>query len=77
MDFLENVGSDDRMQVGIHEVKDQIQVTVILSPDHILKSDYILVPIQLLQKYDLSKSSLCVGRILESVEALFECNYLL
>ena len=48
VDVFENVGPDDRMQICVHKIEDKIDVAVILGPNHILKSDYVLVSSQLL-----------------------------
>lgn len=36
VDILKDVSSDNCMQVSIHEIKDQIDVSIILSSDNIL-----------------------------------------
>ena len=77
VDVFKNIGSDNSMQVRIHEVKDKVYIAVVLSSDHILQSDYILMASQLLQKDDLTESSLRIGRILESVEIFLQGNDLL
>ena len=58
------------MKISVHEVKDQVDVSIVLCPDHILESDDVLVAIQLLQENDLSKRALCVCCVLESVKVL-------
>ena len=65
------------MQIRIHKVEYQVDIAVIFSPDHILQADYIIVTIQLLQKYDLSKCPLGVCCILKGVKVLLDCNNLL
>ena len=72
VDVFEDVGSNDSMQVSVHEVEDEIYIAIVFSSDHILQSDYILVASQLLQKDDLTKSSLGVRGVLKSVEVLFK-----
>lgn len=53
MDTLEEVGSDDRVQIGLHKVEDEIQVFVILGADDGEQSDDVLVAGQLLEEHDL------------------------
>ena len=72
VDVLENIGPNDSLLVRVHEVKIEINIPVILSLNHILKPNDILVPIQLLQEHHLSESPLSVSRILESVKILFQ-----
>ena len=77
MDVFQYVGSDDSMQISIHEVEYEVYITVIFSSDHILQSDYILMARQFLQKDDLTKSPLCISSILECIKILLECDNLL
>ena len=74
VDVLEDVSSDDGMQVSIHEVKDQVNITIVFGSNHILKSDYVLVACQFLQEDNLAKSSLRISSILESVKVLLELS---
>ena len=77
VDVFENVSSDDCMQICVHKIKDKIDITVILSPNHILESNYVLVPSQLLQEDNLTESSLRVSRVLESIKVLLQSDNLL
>ena len=77
VDVFENVGPDNRMQICVHKIKDKIDITVILSPNHILESNYVLVPSQLLQEDNLTESSLRVSRVLESIKVLLQSDNLL
>lgn len=43
VDLFQDVGTDDGVQVCVHEVEDQINVAVIFSSNHILKSDYVFM----------------------------------
>ena len=72
VDVLQDVGSDNGMQVSIHEVEYEVYIAIVFSSDHILQSDYIFVASQLLQKDDLTKSSLGICGVLKSVEVLFK-----
>ena len=77
VDVLQDVSSDYSMQVCVHEVKYQVDVSVIFGPDHVLKPNDILMTVELLQKDDLSECSLGVCRILKSVKVLLQSHYLL
>ena len=77
VDVFENVGPDNRMQICVHKIKDKIDIAVILSPNHILESNYVLVPSQLLQEDNLTESSLRVSRVLESIKVLLQSDNLL
>ena len=74
VDVLQDVGSDNGMQVSIHEVEYEVNIAIIFSSDHILQSDYIFVAGQFLQKDDLTKSSLGICGVLKSVEVLFKSD---
>ncbi len=43
VDLLEDVGSDDGVEVDLHRIEDEIDVSVILSANHIQQSDDVLV----------------------------------
>ena len=72
VDVFKDVGADDCMQVGVHEVEDKVNVAVVLGTHYVLNPDDVLVVRQLLQKDDLSECTLRIGRILKSVKVLLE-----
>ena len=77
MDILEDVGPDDSMQVSIHEIEHEVDITIVFGSNHVLQSDYILMTRQLLQKDNLAEGPLGIRSILESVEVLLQSNDLL
>ena len=68
MDVFKDVGANDCVQVGVHEIKYQVYVSVVLGTDHILEADDVFMSRQFLQEDDLSKSALCVSRILKCIK---------
>ena len=72
MDILQDLGPDDRMKVGLHEVENQVQIFMILCPDQMLQSDDVGVAIQLPQKDDFTECALGIGGILECIEHFFD-----
>ena len=64
------------MQVCIHEVEHEVDITVILCANNILEADNVFVA-HLLQKDDLAESTLRVSRVLEGVEVFLESDNLL
>lgn len=72
VDVFQNVCSNYRVQISVHEVKDQVNVSVVFSAYHILEPNYVFVASQLLQEDDLTESSLSVCCILESIKVLLE-----
>lgn len=70
VNVLQDVSSDNCVQVGVHEVEYQVNITVILSTDDVLETDNILVTSQLLQENNLTESALSVSSVLESVKIL-------
>ena len=48
VDVLQDVSSDDCVQVSVHEIENQVNITVILCTNDVLEADNILVSSQLL-----------------------------
>jgi len=48
VDFLQDVGTDDGVQVSLHLVEDALNVLVVASPDDVQQSHHVFVPVQLL-----------------------------
>lgn len=71
VDGLQHALSHQRVQVGLHELKRHIQVSVILGPDHPIQFDHVGM-VQLPEDADLSIGALRVSGILEGVEDLLE-----
>ena len=72
VDFFEDVCTDDRVQVSIHEIEDKVNIPIVFRSNHILQPNDVLVADELLEEYDLTEGSLGVSCILEGVEVLFE-----
>ena len=77
MDILENICSDDCVEVSIHEVEYQVDIPVILSSDDILEANNIFVTNKLLEENNLPKGSLGISSILEGVKVFLQCDDLL
>ena len=60
-----------------HEVKHEVNISVIFGSNHILKSDYIFMSIQLLEKHNFSEGPLRVCRVLKGIKVLLERDDLL
>lgn len=74
VNVLEDIGPNNSMQISVHEVKDEVNISVVLSSDYVLQSDNVFMSRQLLQEDDLSESPLCISCVLERVEVLFESH---
>ena len=72
VDIFEDIGANNSMKVRIHEVKNQVDVAVILRPDHVLQTNDVLVPGQFLEKDDLTEGALGVCCVLERIKVLFQ-----
>lgn len=48
MHALHDVGANDRMQIGFHEVEDQIDILIVLCLEDIEKRDDIGMPVEFL-----------------------------
>ena len=77
MDIFNDVGPDHRVQISVHKVEYQVDVSIVFSSHHILKANDVLVPSQLLQEDDLTEGSLGVCCILECIEVLLESHDIL
>ena len=64
-------------QIRLHELKNQVDITVVVRLEHIRQRDDVLVPLHLLQEHDLAKGPLRVGSVLEGVEDLLQRDNLL
>ncbi len=53
MDGLHDVGPDDCMEVGLHEVEHQVDVLVVLSLEDVEQGDDVGVAVEFLQEDDL------------------------
>ena len=72
VDIFEDVGTDDSVKISVHEVEDEVNVTIVFSADYVLKANNVLVTSQLLQEDDLAERALRISGVLESVEVLLE-----
>lgn len=84
MHVLHDVGPDDRVQVGLHEIKHQIDVFIIFCLEDIEQRYDVRVAVQLLQEYHLgyqnlylAVGSLRISGILKGIEYLLQCHDLL
>lgn len=77
MDILKDVCSYHSMKIGVHEIEHQIDVTVVLSSDHILEADDVFVTRQLLQENNFSECSLRISCILKCIKILLESHDIL
>ena len=74
VDVFQYICPDDCVQVGVHEVKDKVDVAIVLSPNHILEPDNVLVASKLLEEDDLAESPLSIRGVLEGVKVLLESD---
>jgi hypothetical protein len=77
MNVFEDVGSDDGVEICVHEIEHQVDVAVIFGADDVLQANDVLVAGQLLQEDDLSEGALRISCVLESVKVFLKCNDLL
>jgi hypothetical protein len=84
MHILHDIGPNDGVQVGLHEVEYQIDIFIIFCLQDIQQRHDVRMPVQLLQEDHLgytslylSVSSLRISSILKGIEYLLQCHYLL
>lgn len=65
------------MQISVHEIEHEIDVTIVLRTDDILQADDVLMARQLLQEDNLSECALSISCILKCIKVLLKSNDLL
>ena len=63
------------MQVGIHELEDEVEVPVVLGPVHVEQLDDVGVVGELLQEDDFAEGPLGVRLVAERVEDLLHSHH--
>lgn len=53
MDALHDIGPDDRVQIGLHEVEHEVDILIVLCFEDIEEGDDIGMSVELLQEDDL------------------------
>jgi len=74
VDVFKDVRPNDCVQIRVHKVEDEINVSVIFSSNNILQSNDVLMAGQLLQKDDFAESSLGVSGVLKGVKVFLESD---
>lgn len=74
VDVFKNVGSNDCMQICIHEVEYEVDVSIVLGTNNILQTDDVFMTVEFLEEHYLTECPLCIGGILKSIEVLLESN---
>jgi hypothetical protein len=64
------------MQIGLHELEEQVDIFVVIGADGIMQPDDVGV-LQLLQNLDLPVGALGVSGVLEGIEDLLQSHHLL
>ena len=77
MNILKYVSPYNSMQICVHEVKYQIDVSIVFCSYHILKPNNVFMPVKFLEKDNLPKSSLRVRRILKGIKVFLKSYNLL
>lgn len=70
MPFSEYVLSNEGIEIDIHVLKDQIDISVVLSPNNFLEFDDIGM-VKLHKKGDLSIGPLSVGGVIKCIKIFF------
>ena len=74
VNIFEYILRNDIVKVSFNKLKDEINISVILCFDGIIKFDDVGV-INLLEYLDLTISSLCICGMLKGIKYFFECKY--
>ena len=70
MNVLEDVGSNDSMKISIHEIEDEVYISIVFGSYNILQANNVLVARQLLQEDDFPECTLAICRVLEGIKVL-------
>jgi hypothetical protein len=60
------------VQISLHEIKDHVEILVVLSLDDVKQPDDIFVAIEFLEEHDLPECALCICGIMERIEHLLQ-----
>ena len=77
VDVLQDVGPNHGVEICVHIIEYQVNVSVILCPDDVQQSDNVVMSIQLLEEDNLPECTLGISGILKGIKILFESNYFL
>ena len=72
MNVLEDVRTNDGMEISFHVLKEKVNVLIIISFHYVEESDDVIVSSEFLKKDNLSKSPLRIGGILKGAENLLQ-----
>ena len=70
VNVLEDVGSNDSMKISIHEIEDEVYISIVFSSYNILQANNVLVARQLLQEDDFPECTLSICCVLECIKVL-------
>ena len=76
MNILQYFSSNNSMKISLHEIKNQINIFIILCSDQMLQTNYIWMTIKLTKENNLAESSLSVSSILKGIKDFFDCYYI-
>lgn len=76
VNVLQDASTDDSVQVGLHVLKDEVDVPIIVCLEHVEEFDDVLVSMEFLKEHDLTECTLGICGILEGIKYLLECNCL-
>jgi hypothetical protein len=77
VDLFHDVGAYDCVEIGLHEVEDEVDVFVVFGFEDVEEGDDVGVAVELLQEDDFAVGALGVGGVLEGVEYFLQGHHLL
>ena len=72
VNVLEDVGSNDSMKISIHEIEDEVYISIVFGSYNILQANNVLVARQLLQEDDFPECTLSICCVLECIKVLLQ-----
>ena len=73
MNFLQDLTSDNHMEIRLHEIEYEVDILIIFSFDGIGEPDYVRVVIHLLEEHNFSVCSLRIRRVMKCIKHFFYC----
>lgn len=74
MNVLKDVSSDNSVQIRVHEVENQVDVSVIFCTNDVLETDDVLVARQLLKENNFTEGTLGVCCVLKGIKIFLKSH---
>lgn len=73
MDFFKDASPDHGVEVGLHKLENEVDITIVFGAMDVVEFDDVRV-IEFIEEHDLAEGALRVGGVLKGVENLLESD---